>query len=141
MGILEVALNLANFHGLQNAVRFIWWSAEEFGLIGSEYHVEHLSDDARQKVALYLNFDMIASPNAGYFVFDGDGNATDIPGPPGSEVIERLYRAYFDSHNITAGSAVFGGSSDYQPFVDVGIPSGGLMTGASGIKTAEGALQ
>ncbi|KAJ3550933.1 hypothetical protein NMY22_g128 [Coprinellus aureogranulatus] len=139
MGILEVALSLAKFNGVKNAVRFIWWSAEEFGLIGSEYHVEHLSDEARQKVALYLNFDMIASPNAGYFVFDGDGDETGVPGPPGSEAIESLYRAYFDRHNITTGSAVFGGSSDYQPFVDVGIPSGGLMTGASGIKTAEGA--
>ncbi|RXW24388.1 hypothetical protein EST38_g1496 [Candolleomyces aberdarensis] len=138
MGILEVALRLARYR-VKNAVRFIWWSAEEFGLIGSEYHVEHLSDEDRQKVALYLNFDMIASPNSGYFVFDGDGDATDIPGPPGSEVIEQLYRAYFDSHNIRTGSAVFGGSSDYQPFVDVGIPSGGLMTGASGTKTAEGA--
>ncbi|RXW24391.1 hypothetical protein EST38_g1495 [Candolleomyces aberdarensis] len=138
MGILEVALNLAKFK-VKNAVRFIWWSAEEFGLVGSEYYVEHLSDEERQKIALYLNFDMIASPNAGFFVFDGDGNATDIPGPAGSEVIETLYRGYFDSHNIRTGSAVFGGSSDYQPFVDVGIPSGGLMTGAGGLKTAEGA--
>ena len=104
-----------------------------------EIDVEHLPEEERQKVALYLNFDMIASPNSGYFVFDGDGNATDIPGPPGSEVIETLYRSYFDSYNIHTGSAVFGGSSDYQPFVDAGIPSGGLMTGAGGLKTIEGA--
>lgn len=138
IGILEVALNLPKFQAT-NAVRFIWWSAEEFGLIGSEYYVQNLPDEERQKIALYLNFDMIASPNAGIFVFDGDGNATDIPGPPGSEVIETLYRAYFDGHGIKAGDAIFGGSSDYQPFVDVGVPSGGLMTGASGVKTTQGA--
>ncbi|KAF6743008.1 hypothetical protein DFP72DRAFT_1021496 [Ephemerocybe angulata] len=139
IAILEVALNLAKFRGPKNAVRFAWWTAEEFGLVGSEHYVAQLPEAERQKVALYLNFDMIASPNSGYFVFDGDGNATNVPGPSGSEVIESLYRSYFDSHSIKTGSAVFGGSSDYQPFVDVGIPSGGLMTGAGGVKTAEGA--
>ncbi|HZY29882.1 MAG TPA: M28 family peptidase, partial [Jiangellaceae bacterium] len=29
------------------------------------------------------------------------------------------------------------GRSDYGPFIEVGIPAGGLFTGAEGIKTAE----
>lgn len=138
MGILEVALNLPKF-SVNNAVRFIWWTAEEFGLIGSEYHVEHLSEEARQKIAIYLNFDMIASPNGGYFIFDGDGNETNLPGAPGSKAIEDMYRAYFDMHSIRVGPAGFTGGSDYQPFVDIGVPAGGLHTGTSPSKTEQGA--
>jgi Zn-dependent M28 family amino/carboxypeptidase len=31
----------------------------------------------------------------------------------------------------------FDGRSDYGPFIETGIPAGGLFTGAEGIKTAE----
>lgn len=133
-------MNLAKYR-VKNAVRFGWWSAEEFGLVGSEYYVDHLPEEERQKVALYLNFDMIASPNAGIFVFDGDGNATTIPGAPGSAAIETLYRDYFYSHDVVPGAAGFTGNSDYQPFLDIGIPTGGLNTGSGGIKTAEEAAR
>ncbi|KAF6753150.1 hypothetical protein DFP72DRAFT_1046923 [Ephemerocybe angulata] len=68
---LEVALNFAKFRGPKNAVRFAWWSDED-------------SPRRNAKKSLYLNFDVIAFPNSGYFVFDGDGNATNIPGPRGA---------------------------------------------------------
>jgi Zn-dependent M28 family amino/carboxypeptidase len=31
-----------------------------------------------------LNFDMVGSPNYVRFVYDGDGSATEAPGPSGS---------------------------------------------------------
>ena len=47
------------------------------------------------KIALYLNFDMIGSPNFGRLIYDGDGSAFDIPGPKGSDKIEKTFAKYF----------------------------------------------
>ncbi|WP_284117612.1 M28 family peptidase, partial [Streptomyces fragilis] len=41
-------------------VRFAWWDAEEFGLLGSTDYVSALSAAERESIRLYLNFDMIA---------------------------------------------------------------------------------
>lgn len=59
VGILEVAIQLANY-SVNNAVRFCWWSGEEFGLLGSTNYVEGLSAADLAKVRLYLNFDMVS---------------------------------------------------------------------------------
>jgi len=50
--------------------------AEKLGLLGSKYYVNNLPAADRDKVELYLNFDMIASPNAGYFIYDDNPAAT-----------------------------------------------------------------
>ncbi|TFK35302.1 hypothetical protein BDQ12DRAFT_320095 [Crucibulum laeve] len=136
IGLLEIALQLPKW-SVKNAVRFGFWTAEEYGLVGSEHYVASLSEAERAKVALYLNFDMIASPNYGYFIYDGDGSAFNLTGPPGSEHIEKVFEDYFKSQKITSGPTQFNGRSDYGPFLDVGIPAGGLFTGAEGVKTAE----
>ena len=70
--VLETALQLGSSPGIHNAVRFGFWGAEELGLIGSRKYVESLDIDALKDIALYLNFDMLASPNPGYFTYDGD---------------------------------------------------------------------
>jgi Zn-dependent M28 family amino/carboxypeptidase len=77
---LELAVQLAKYK-LKNAVRFAWWTAEEFGLVGSEYYVEKLPEAERKKIALYINLDMVASPNYVIAVYDGDGSAGINPGP------------------------------------------------------------
>ena len=51
---------------MQNAVRFGFWGAEERGLKGSNNYVESLNVDQLKDIALYLNFDMLGSPNPGY---------------------------------------------------------------------------
>ncbi|KAI5779935.1 hypothetical protein DFH27DRAFT_585122 [Peziza echinospora] len=135
IGILETAIQLAKFR-VNNAVRFCFWSAEEFGLVGSEHYVANLPVAEQNKVALYLNFDMIASPNYVYFIYDGDGSAFNTTGPAGSAQIEHLFEDYFDSVGEPTAPTAFDGRSDYGPFLDVGIPAGGLFTGAEGIKTA-----
>jgi Zn-dependent M28 family amino/carboxypeptidase len=66
---------------VENKVRFAWWGAEEFGLVGSDYYVYNLTDEERAQIALYLNYDMIASPNYVRFVYDGDGSAFGLAGP------------------------------------------------------------
>ena len=70
-GILEIAEQLRLVHP-QNKVRFVWFSAEESGLLGSEHYVATLPAEERAKIAAMLNFDMIGSPNFVRFVYDGD---------------------------------------------------------------------
>ena len=50
---MELAIQLAKYK-LNNAVRFGWWTAEEFGLVGSDHYVENLSEAERKKIALYI---------------------------------------------------------------------------------------
>ncbi|KAI4225779.1 MAG: hypothetical protein L6R36_003665 [Xanthoria steineri] len=137
VGILEVAIQLAKY-SVNNAIRFVWVSAEEFGLLGSTYYVASLSDAERAKIRLELNFDMIASPNYKYGIYDGDGDAFGLAGAPGSAQAEKLFQDYFTNDaGLKWVPDEFSGRSDYGPFLDVGIPAGGLFTGAEGIKTAE----
>ncbi|MDN3020391.1 M28 family metallopeptidase [Streptomyces sp. S.PB5] len=146
-GLLEVAQELAEAVGQQtghhpgkqprNKVKFAFWSAEELGLAGSESYVERLTEEQLRQIRLYLNFDMIASPNHAQFVYDGDdSDATGAgPGPEGSAQLERDINAYLDSQGRPHEGTDFTGRSDYGPFIAVGIPSGGTFTGAEGIKT------
>ena len=82
--ILEIAEQLAGVT-LRNKVRFVWFSAEESGLLGSEAYVASLSNAERSKIAAMLNFDMIGSPNFVRFVYDGDLSDSEPPegGAPG----------------------------------------------------------
>jgi aminopeptidase Y len=139
--LLEVAEQMANVKP-QNTVRFSWWGAEEAGLVGSTFYVDNLSDEEFFKIALYLNFDMVGSPNHGFFVYDGD-NSDGVgagPGPAGSDVIEDKFLEYFESQGIPTRGTDFDGRSDYGRFIAFGIPAGGLFTGAEGMKTAEQAV-
>ncbi|MFF2148436.1 M20/M25/M40 family metallo-hydrolase [Kitasatospora sp. NPDC058190] len=135
-GILEVARNLS-VRPVKNKVRFAWWSAEEFGLKGSEAYVKSLSEADRKKIRLYLNFDMIASPNYAQFVYNGSGSAGGGAGPEGSAQIERDLTAYLDGRDLPHDPSAFNGRSDYGPFIDAGIPAGGTDTGAEVIKSPE----
>ncbi|MEU9040680.1 MULTISPECIES: M28 family metallopeptidase [unclassified Kitasatospora] len=135
-GILEVARNLT-VHPVKNKVRFAWWSAEEFGLKGSEAYVKSLSEADQKKIRLYLNFDMIASPNYAQFVYNGSGSAGGGAGPDGSAQIERDITGYLDGLGLPHDRSAFDGRSDYGPFIDAGIPAGGTDTGAEKIKSPE----
>nr|MDT0525679.1 M28 family peptidase [Streptomyces sp. DSM 41633] len=112
--------------------------AEENGLLGSEAYVAALSEKQIKQIKLYLNFDMIASPNGVQFVYDGDDSdgVGAGPGPEGSAQLERDITKFLDSKGKKHEGTDFTGRSDYGPFIEVGIPSGGTFTGAEGIKTA-----
>jgi len=136
--LLESALQLGSSPKVNNAVRFGFWSAEEFGLVGSTYYVNSLTFEQQLDIALYLNFDMIGSPNAGYFAYDGD-NSDGVgagPGPYGSAQIEKTFTDYLGARGVQTEGTDFTGRSDYGQFIAVGIPSGGLDTGAEVLKTA-----
>ncbi|MFF3562710.1 M28 family metallopeptidase [Streptomyces sp. NPDC002574] len=124
--VLETALAVAR-ENLQPTkhLRFGWWGAEELGLIGSKAYVNSLSTADRGRIDGYLNFDMIASPNPGYFVYDDD------------TALEKVFKDWFAAKGIATEIETEGdGRSDHAPFKNVGVPVGGLFSGADYIKTA-----
>jgi Zn-dependent M28 family amino/carboxypeptidase len=140
--ILEIAEQLAALRiEPRNTLRFAFWGAEEVGLLGSKYYVATLSPEQRSQIAVNLNFDMLGSPNFARFVYDGDGSSSPPAGPRGSGSIEQVFTDYFTAHGLAAVPTPFTGRSDYGPFIEVGVPAGGLFSGAEGIKTPEQAAQ
>ncbi|MFB7261182.1 M28 family metallopeptidase [Streptomyces nojiriensis] len=124
--VLETALAVSRA-GLQPTkhLRFGWWGAEELGLIGSKYYVNNLPAAEKAKISGYLNFDMIGSPNPGYFVYDDD------------PTIEQTFKNYYTGLGIPTEIETEGdGRSDHAPFKSAGIPVGGLFSGADYTKTA-----
>ncbi len=141
--VLETAVQLGAEPQLRNAVRFGFWGAEEVGLRGSKKYVGSLDVEALKDIALYLNFDMIASPNPGYFTYDGDqstapGQDQGVPRvPEGSAGIERTLVGYLAAQGKPARDTSFDGRSDYEGFTVAGVPAGGLFAGAEEKMTAE----
>lgn len=136
--VLEVAEAMQKTEPV-NKIRFALWGAEESGLVGSTHYVNALSEEELGHIALYLNFDMIGSPNHVFFVYDGDDSdgVGAGPGPSGSAHIEQTFESFYGARGESWKGTDFSGRSDYGPFIAVGVPSGGLFTGAEGIKTPE----
>ncbi|MFJ4975763.1 M28 family metallopeptidase [Streptomyces coeruleorubidus] len=124
--VLETALAVSRAqYKPAKHLRFAWWGAEEVGLVGSRHYVNRLATGDRSRISAYLNFDMIGSPNPGYFVYD-DGPA-----------IEKTFKEYFAGLGVPTEIETEGdGRSDHAPFKSAGVPVGGLFTGASRTKTA-----
>lgn len=120
--VLETAVQLGRL-GVQPAhrVRFAFWSGEEDGLYGSAYYVAELDDPGRRATKLYLNLDMVGSPNALPSVYGQFGGR----GHPVSQVL----RDFLTEQGHAPRTVTFQ-SSDHAPFVQSGIPVSGLYTGA-----------
>lgn len=119
-GILEVALTYAASGAKgDKSIRFGWWGAEEDGLVGSKAYVTSLSAAERESITAYLNFDMIGSPNPGYFVYNDDAKGDFI-----TEALEEGFAA----EDVPSEGVSLRGRSDHAPFMAVGIPSGGTAT-------------
>ena len=126
---------------VDNAIRFGWWGAEEEGLVGSTHYVESLDDAELGKIQSYMNFDMIGSDNFIVGTLDSDGSDVPIPDdvnvPEGSAELEKIFTDYFADIDQPNVGTDFSGRSDYQAFIDNGIPASGLFSGADGTKTEE----
>ncbi|KYK56519.1 hypothetical protein DCS_03519 [Drechmeria coniospora] len=120
LSVLEVAVQLAKFK-VKNRVIFAW----------SNYFVDHLKAEENQKIRLFLDYDMMASPNFAYQIY----NATNAENPAGSEELRDLYIGWYKSHGLNYTLIPFDGRSDYDGFIRHGIPAGGIATGAEGQKT------
>jgi Zn-dependent M28 family amino/carboxypeptidase len=127
--ILEIAEAMQKTNP-RNAVRFIFFSAEEAGLLGSAFYVSQLTDAQKADIAAMLDFDMLASPNFARFVYDGD--LSSFPGPTGgvpeaSGEIEKIFNDYFAAQGMATLPTAFDGRSDYRDFIRSGIPAGGMF--------------
>ena len=112
-----------------NRVRFAFWGGEEDGLYGSQHYVDELSTAEISQTAANLNVDMAASPNGVRSVHDGDGTDFGNAGPAGSKAMEDIFFRYFEENALPAETTPFDGGSDYDAFLEAGIPGGGLFTG------------
>ncbi|KAK6523006.1 Leucyl aminopeptidase yscIV [Arthrobotrys megalospora] len=134
---IEVAKALSNF-SVKNAIRFCWWGGEEQGLRGSRHYTTQLSAAEKSKIVMNLNFDMIASPNYRYGVLPGDDPLVPPRNPStGSAEIKQHFLDFFAKTGRNAVLADLVPSSDHWPFLDVGIPVGGIFMGAGGLKSEE----
>lgn len=143
IALLEIATALTNFTTC-NTVRFSWWTAEEVNLGGSEYYVKTLPAEDKAKTKLYLNFDMIASPN---FAVQLDGPLSagwnHSSGMP--QLAHKVFAHYFK--DIAGGNytdvprvgeeRVQVGRSDHDPFIAAGMAAMSVQTGAGSNKTVE----
>lgn len=126
--LLEVARAMAEQHPGVRA-RFAFWAGEEFGLLGSRAYVASLDGDALGEIAAYLNFDMLGSQNFVPFVYDTPNAA------PGSKGIADFLVEYLEQAGVGAERHDIGGASDHASFDEVGIPTGGIFSGATEVKT------
>ena len=133
---LEVALQMAKL-GIKpvNQVRFIWFSGEEQGLLGSTFYADQLTKKQISGTSVMLDFDMLASPNYAKLIYDGDGSTFGVSGPNGSGSIEQVFDRFFAARGSYTEKIPFDGRSDYDEFTVVGIPAGGIFTGAEVHKT------
>ncbi|KAK4450878.1 hypothetical protein QBC34DRAFT_401791 [Podospora aff. communis PSN243] len=130
--LLEIATQLTNF-SVNNCVRFAWWAGEEEGLLGSDFYVENLPKEENLKIRLFMDYDMLASPNFAYQVYD----ARNAINPTGSEELRDLYVDWYTKQGLNYTFIPFDGRSDYDGFIRHGIPGGGIATGAEVMKTEE----
>jgi Zn-dependent M28 family amino/carboxypeptidase len=140
--VLETALQLGPLAPVNDAVRFVFWGGDDDGLGGVMDYVFGLDRDQLNDIAMYLDFTMLGSPNAGFFTDDGDQSGPPSPGiafgdvPEGSAGIERTLAGYLYLAGKRPADMPLSTRSDYHPFMVAGVPVGGVTTGASQTKTA-----
>ncbi|KAJ1552575.1 hypothetical protein HK405_010794 [Cladochytrium tenue] len=143
------ALYRGGYHRrLRNRVRFCWWGAEELGLLGSYHYVNSLSPAELAAVALNINLDMLAAPNGWPRLGDPDSlppgpvrEATHAADRVAAPILAAAVAAAVKSAGLRAGSQPFGrdllaAGSDHFPFLEAGVPSVSLATGASHVASA-----
>ena len=132
--LLELALQLRKLEP-RAKVRFAFWGAEERGLVGSRFYTARLSPEEGKRIAVYLNFDMIGSPNFARFVYRGTRGVSPRA-ERGGRLVERLFLRHFRARGLPAERFDLGSRSDHASFRSLGVPTGGLFTGSGEIKTA-----
>lgn len=134
--LLNIAGHLGASPPVRNAVRFAFFGSEENGSQGSRSYIESLSAEDRGKIMLYLNVDMVASPNGGYFVQGGTGSNKSAAGPPGSATVAHVLADQLAKTGVTAQMIEFVGD-DESPFVAANIPAAGAENGDRRKKSEE----
>jgi Zn-dependent M28 family amino/carboxypeptidase len=141
MTVLEIARELAAIRtadpgALRSTVRVGFWTGEEEGLYGSFSYAAKLDPDEAGRIAAYLNFDMLGSPNGVRVVYETDS----LGRPQEDEAISELFRGELESAGYAWLPEVVGPQSDHYAFEQALVPVGGLFSGANEPKTAAEAV-
>lgn len=127
-GALEIALSLAESDVAPTAtMKFAFWGAEEQGLLGSTHYVDSLGQAEVDAFEAYVNADMIGSPNIGYFVYNDN---------PNGNFIRDDLTSLFEAAGIDSDYVDVNGRSDHASFIDSGVPTSGVFSGAEGTKSS-----
>jgi Zn-dependent M28 family amino/carboxypeptidase len=130
--VLEAALVLIDtFARTPASVQFAFWGAEERGLVGSRHHVGALSEEERRKIGVYINLDMVGSPNFVRFV----RHSPDANSELATEVRQKLLGEFKDASVPVEEQAGGRTGTDDAAFFQKGIPTVGLHAGAGGLKS------
>ncbi|WP_224386509.1 M28 family peptidase [Pseudonocardia sp. ICBG1293] len=136
-GLLAVATALGPQPGVGATVSFGFWGSEEDDLQGSTGYVSSLSEEQRDQHLLYLNADMLGSPNGGYFVQGGRGEDEEERGPSGSGVVASVLAEELAAAGAPQPETIGLYGDDDAPFAEVGIPVAGAVTGDEDTKSRE----
>ncbi|PIA13751.1 Zn-dependent exopeptidase [Coemansia reversa NRRL 1564] len=146
---LEIHLTLARtaFRPRSRLV-FAWWGAEEDGLLGSRHFARVLAHGWRNHwsvserlnlrwpdLALNLNLDMLASPN--FIAQVHNGSDASAAARSGSQQIQHVFEDYFARHAYPYQLVPMLAGSDFVPFLENGVPAGGVLTGNAKLKTID----
>ena len=134
--VLETAQQLARV-APRNTVRFALWATGIDTPLGVTTYLNTRTDDELAKLAMYLNFDTIASPNFGRFVLDGDGSVDGVQTSPSAKAIENFFANFYRGKGLSSEPSSVLVQGDQLPFVQFGVPVGGLTTGGSEIKSTD----
>ena len=132
--MLETAEQMATL-GIKplNKVRFIFFSGEEQGLLGSDYYVSQLTKKQIQNIPAMLDYDMLASPNYAASSTTVTATSTASPGrrlrPDRAGVQELLGQPgpRLRDHPVRRALGL-------RRLHRAGIPAGGIFAGAEDIK-------
>ncbi|KAI1096344.1 hypothetical protein F5B19DRAFT_488312 [Rostrohypoxylon terebratum] len=145
--LLEVATQLTKFR-TKSRVKFAFWTAAEPSLAGSKHYIRSADPEELRKLRLYLDVNMVGSPNGALKVYDAlklyhgyEGRRRDIA-PPGSVEAQDILKNGFHVQGVDSimGTGI-SNRSDYASFYTANIPFAGIFSGANGIKTTEEATQ
>jgi aminopeptidase YwaD len=96
-------------------IRFITFGAEELGLLGSNFYVDHLTDKEIGRIVANFNLDMVGSKDAGKLILQ---TIDDKP-----NLVTELTQAASTQLNGKPTPVNQGDSSDHVPFAKAGIPA------------------
>lgn len=138
--VLQETTHLKHYY----RIRFCWWGAEEYGLQGSFHHVDFakrttISENRLENYLLMLNFDMLASPNYYFGIFEPSSLPDSITDrvKAASMKISQLFQDWFITNHLPWDNSSLAIQSDHWSFLEAGIACGGIFSGADSIKSAE----
>lgn len=114
--LLTAAQNMKK-NGTQTdkSVRFLFFGAEEVGIVGSRAYASDLSRDEAAAIEAYVNFDMVGRANPPQWGVYQEG----------PEINAHL-RQFFDRNNVRYRMIDASGRGDHASLADVGIPVTGI---------------